>query len=172
MEVFISYGSICLVGLLGGLAGFFLGIPAGALVGSMLAVALFNIFGQIEVPSFPAEIRLFFQLGVGILLGSKFTAETFYSLKELWRPALLGAAITISAGLVSGILISRFLGIEELTAFLATSPGGLTDMSLVALDVGAKTSVVIVMHLTRLISILIIIPAVVRFVMHLQGNSS
>lgn len=99
---------------------------------------------------------------LGILLGSKLTAETLLALKDLWRPALVCTVIAVSTGVLSGFLISRWLGIERLTAILGTAPGGISDMSLIALDMGAQASTVVVMHLARLISVIVVVPWVVR----------
>ncbi len=168
---YLSYILTLVIGIAGAGIGIVIGIPAGALVGSTIAVALFNVFGNMDVITFPSEIRFIFQLGLGILLGSKFTPDILYYLKEIWQPALVSAAIAIITGLLSGILISKFLGVEELTAFLATSPGGLSDMSLIALDMGAKTSVVLVIHLTRLIGVILIVPFVVRLIERWHSGS-
>lgn len=162
MNNFASYLWTLLIGIIGAFAGYKLKIPAGALVGSMLAVGLVNIFGHLQMPSFPSEVRFFLQLGLGILLGSKLSADTFYTLKELWRPAFLCAGIAIATGILSAFLISRCLGIEELTAFLGTAPGGISDMSLIALDMGAQSSTVTIMHLVRLVGVIIIVPWFVK----------
>ncbi|MEO0854296.1 MAG: AbrB family transcriptional regulator, partial [Cyanobacteria bacterium J06648_11] len=88
--------------------------------------------------------------------------ETFIAMRELWQPALMCAAIAISTGVLSGLAISKLLGMEPLTALLGTAPGGLSDISLIALDMGAQGSTVLIMHLTRLISVIAIVPWIVR----------
>jgi uncharacterized protein len=164
MEIFLSYALTILIGFAGACIGLVLKFPAGVLVGSMLGVGLVNVFSSMEVPNFPSEVRFLLQLGLGILLGSKLTIETLYTFKDLWRPALICAAVAIATGVLCGLLISRYLGVEELTAFLGTAPGGIADMSLIALDMGAKGSTVVVMHLIRLISVIIIVPLFVKLV--------
>lgn len=149
-------------GVVGALVGYRLKLPAGALVGSMSAVGLVNILGVVQVPSFPSEVRFLLQLGVGILLGTQLSAKTLIALKGLWQPALLCASMAIATGIFSAFLISRCLGVEKLTAFLATAPGGISDMSLVALDMGAQSSTVIVLHLVRLISVIVVVPWFVK----------
>lgn len=170
-ELVIHSATTIAIGIAGAFIGTVLRLPAGALVGSMLAVAFANIFiSQVEIVSPPPQIRLVLQVALGIILGSRFTQDTFLSLKELWQPALLGAAIAISTGILTGLLISRYLGVEKLTAFLGSAPGGMTDMSLIALDLGAGGSLVLVMHLVRLLCVITIIPLVVRLVVQSQGG--
>ena len=48
------------------------------------------------------------------------------------------------------------------TLFLALAPGGLTEMSLVALALGADTAFVTVMHFFRVSMVMIIAPQVFR----------
>jgi membrane AbrB-like protein len=158
----MSYLWTMLIGLAGALIGVKLRLPAGALVGSMVAVGLVNVWGAIPIPAPPAGIRFAMQVVLGILLGTKLTADTLLALKDLWRPALLCTVIAVGTGVLSGYLISRWLGIERLTAILGTAPGGISDMSLIALDMGAQTSTVVVMHLARLISVVVVVPWVVR----------
>jgi membrane AbrB-like protein len=159
----MSYLWTVLIGLAGALIGVKLRLPAGALVGSMVAVGLVNVWGAIPIPAPPAGIRFAMQVVLGILLGTKLTADTLLALKDLWRPALLCTVIAVGhGGSCRGYLISRWLGIERLTAILGTAPGGISDMSLIALDMGAQTSTVVVMHLARLISVVVVVPWVVR----------
>lgn len=171
MDLVMSYLWTLLIGLAGAGVGVALRFPAGALVGSTLAVALVNGFvDKIEIVSPPTQVRLVLQVGLGIIIGSRFTREAFFTLKDLWQPALLCAAIAISAGILSGLLVSRWLGVEQLSAFLGSAPGGLSDLSLIALDMGAQGSTVLVMHLVRLVCVILIVPWVVRFVVSLQSG--
>lgn len=157
----MSYLWTVLIGLAGALIGVKLRLPAGALVGSMVAVGLVNVWGAIPIPAPPAGIRFAMQVVLGILLGTKLTADTLLALKDVaTSPAL--TVIAVGTGVLSGYLISRWLGIERLTAILGTAPGGISDMSLIALDMGAQTSTVVVMHLARLISVVVVVPWVVR----------
>lgn len=169
MEATLAYFSMVVVGVLGAAAGYALRLPAGVLVGAMLAVALANMSGKIPVISPPGEARLVLQVGLGILLGSRFTTDTLAALKTLWQPALVCAAIAIGTGLLSAVLVSRWLGVEKLTAFLGSAPGGLSDMSLIALDIGAQGPTVLVMHLVRLVCVVSIVPWVVRLVVQSSG---
>jgi uncharacterized membrane protein AbrB (regulator of aidB expression) len=41
----------------------------------------------------------------------------------------------------------------------------MTDMSLIALDMGAQGPAVVVMHLTRLVAVIAIVPSLVRLLM-------
>lgn len=161
----MAYLWTVLLALGGALIGYTLHIPAGVLIGAMLAVGLISISGKVRIPSIPSQVRSGLQLGLGILLGSQFTPETLATLTDLWQPACISAAIAISTGLVSAFVSYRWMGIEKITAFLGTAPGGLSDMSLIALDMEAQSNTVVLMHLARLISVVVLIPLLVRLVL-------
>ncbi|MEM6446031.1 MAG: AbrB family transcriptional regulator [Cyanobacteria bacterium J06642_2] len=159
------------IALLGGFIGMKLRIPAGALVGAAFAVGSANVLGAFDLPPIPSQTRFVLQVGLGILLGATLDRETVVAMRELWRPALMCAAIAISTGVFSGLAISRLLGMEPLTALLGTAPGGLSDISLIALDMGAQGSTVLIMHLTRLISVIAIVPWIVRAIARMGATA-
>lgn len=165
-----NYLVTLLIGLAGGLFAQQLRVPAGGLIGSLVAVSALNLSGWFHVPNFPSNTKFVLQIGVGILLATSINRDVLFSLRDMWRPALTGAAIMVSTGIFSGLLISRWLGIEQLTALLGSAPGGISDMSLIAMDLGAQGSAVIIMHLTRLISVVVIVPLVIRFIIHADVN--
>ncbi len=169
MEAALSYFSMVAIGILGAAVGYALRLPAGVLVGAMLAVAIANMSGKVPMASPPGEARLILQVGLGIILGSRFTADIVVSLKTLWQPALVCAAIAIGTGMLSALLVSRWLGVEKLTAFLGSAPGGLSDMSLIALDIGAQGPTVLIMHLVRLVCVVSIVPWIVRLAVQSSG---
>ncbi len=158
----MSYVWTILIAVAGGILGNVLRIPTGSMVGATLAVAVANVYGHVQIPRFSPQINFAIQVGVGILLGSRITAATIDSLKEVWRPALICTTIALVAGIFSALMISRWLGIEALTALLSTAPGGISPMSLMAVDMGVEGGTVLIMHLFRLMSVIVIFPWLVK----------
>lgn len=159
------------IAFVGGFVGVKLRIPAGALVGAAIAVGGASVLQTYELPPIPSQTRFVLQVGLGILLGATLDRETVLAMRELWRPALMCAAIAVGTGVLSGLAISKLLGMEPLTALLGTAPGGLSDISLIALDMGAQGSTVLIMHLTRLISVIAIVPWIVRAIARMSANA-
>lgn len=170
----LSFFWMVVLGLAGAWLGLKLKIPAGVLVGSMAAVGLGNIlthlWGSVSFPPLPSWVGLALQLALGITLGSKLSAETLMALKDLWQPVLISTTIAIGTGVLTALCLSRWLGIEQLTALLSTAPGGISGMSLLALDMGAQSTTVVVMHLARLISVVILVPWLVKLFVHGQAG--
>ncbi|WP_017325316.1 AbrB family transcriptional regulator [Synechococcus sp. PCC 7336] len=158
----MNYLWTVLLALVGSAIAVKLRIPAGALVGSLLAVGCANALNVFSVPTPPQGTKFILQVGLGILLGATITSDALAGLRDLWRPALLCTSITLVAGIASGLAISRWLGLERLTALLGSAPGGMSDMSLIALDMGAQGPTVVLMHLTRMVSVIVVVPIVVK----------
>lgn len=160
----LGYLLTVLIGLGGAYLGLILKIPTGPLVGSMVAVGIANASGIVNISQLPPGLTFGLQLVLGITLGSRLNPESWVTLKSIWSPVLICTVITIGTGLISGLLLSHWLGMERLTALLSTAPGGISGMSLIALDLGAESSTVVIMHLARLISVILLVPLFVRWV--------
>ena len=145
-----------------GLLMIFIGIPAGALLGAMLGAGLISISGQIDIAQWPIGTKTILGIGVGTVIGTGINKETLGELQEIWKPALIITISLIIAGIVLGLLISKFLGIEPVIALLGSAPGGTIGMSLVGAEFGVGAAVA-ALHAVRLITVLLLIPALVHF---------
>jgi membrane AbrB-like protein len=144
------------VGSAGGLLGYKLGIPVGALLGSMLAVGIYNCLG---FESFmPVRVRVGAQIIVGCLLGLNLNPGTFMELKTIIVPALIIVTMLLAWGLITGFIVYKFFKVDLYTAFLSSSPGGMTELSLIASSMGGDGPKVVLLHTVRLLSIVSILP--------------
>jgi membrane AbrB-like protein len=131
-------------------------IPAGALIGAMLAVGILKITG---VPTFdlPRSGQFVIYCGVGWLLGQTFTPDSLRQLKTAALPIIVVVALFIVFGFALAWGMWRFASFDLYTAFLATAPGGIAQMG--ALSVASQTAVVpvvLTVHLLRITSVIII----------------
>lgn len=144
----------------GGYIGIKLKIPAGALIGAMVFVAIYNIYtGQGEIPK---NFKLAAQILVGGMIGLNFTMETIKGLKELIIPALMLVIGLTLFSISLGFVISKLTGLDLVTALFSCSPGGLTDMTLISEAYGAQTYKVALLHLIRLITVITVLPLVIK----------
>jgi membrane AbrB-like protein len=150
------------VGVVGGLIGERLRLPAGALLGAMLAVGAVNLTGG-HMMALPVPFRTVAKLLVGTYLGSLLTLETFRLLRQLALPAALMVAITILAGLVGGFALTRLAGVDVHTALLGSAPGGSTEMTLVSLSYDeANPPLVAALQIVRIVAVIFTVPLMVR----------
>ena len=153
-----------LVGVVGGLIGHKLRIPVGAMVGSMLAVGIYSSLG-FDV-FMPYQARIGAQILVGCILGLSLNRNTFIQLKSIIIPALVISISLLTGGLVTGFILFKFLELDIYTAFLGSSAGGMTELSLLALSIGGDGAKIAMLHLIRLLTVVFVMPAI----LHLFGK--
>jgi membrane AbrB-like protein len=101
---------------------------------------------------------------IGWRIGLRFTRPLLLSAAKAFPRILVCtmALIALCAGL--GGLLVVIAGVDPLTAYLATSPGGADTMAIIAASSNVDTSVVMTMQMLRFLAVLILGPAVATFV--------
>ena len=102
------------------------------------------------------------------MIGTGINRETLGELQTLWKPALLITITLVVTGVLVGLLSSRLLGIDPIVALLGAAPGGTIGMSLVGAEFGVGAAVAAI-HAVRLMTVLLLIPAIVKFLAPLTG---
>lgn len=149
-----------LAGTVGGLVAHKLHIPAGALLGSMLAVGIYGSLGfQVYMPS---QARVGAQIIIGCLLGTSLNRNTFMQLKSIVKPALIITISLLICSLVTGFILFKFFNLDMYTAFLSSSAGGMPELSLLALSLGGDGPKVALLHLIRLMVVIFTMPFVLN----------
>ena len=144
------------------------GIPAAPLLGSILAAGFLSISGQFEPAQWPLGTKTLLGIGIGTVIGTGINRNTLSELQTLWRPAILITFTLILTGVLIGFLVVRLFGIDPLIALLGSAPGGTLGMSLVGAELGVGAAVAAI-HAFRLIAVLLITPAMVRYLAPLIG---
>jgi uncharacterized protein len=133
------------------------GLPAGWLSGAILAVAAAALGGR---PMLMAQLltRVIFVV-IGISLGSVVTPETLHGITSY--PAsiaiLIAAMICVSIGGAAYLsLVHRW---SLLSAYLATSPGGMSQVLVVASELGADLRAVAIVQSMRVAIIALGLPS-------------
>ncbi len=137
------------------------GIPAAPLLGAILGAGLLSISGQLEVAAWPLGTKTVLGIAIGTVIGTGLNRETLVELQLLWKPALVITFTLLITGVLVGLLISKFLGVDKVIALLGAAPGGTIGMSLVGEEFGVGAAVA-ALHAVRLITVLFLIPAIVN----------
>jgi uncharacterized protein len=147
-----TYAVTVLVAVLGAWAGTRLRLPAGALLGPLiLGVALAEL-GVVHLawpPSVPQGAYLVLGLWVGLLFDGS-------SVKRAGRlfPFVLGSTVgLVLACAALGWALAALTGIDGMTAYLATTPGGIESVAIVALGTGADAPLVLAVQMLRLLAV-------------------
>jgi membrane AbrB-like protein len=150
-----------MVGAAGGYIGWRLGLPAGGLLGAMVATGVFGLLTGLS-SSRPASFQLVAQLLVGTIIGMRISPDIFRILRSVAVPALVSIAALLLVGLAAGLFLSRVGRLDLLTALLASAPGGLADLGLVATTLQANAPVVVAIHTVRIVTVVTVITLLAR----------
>ena len=141
----------------GGLTLGLLGMPAGFLSGSILAVAGASLAGRpMLIPI--AMMRVLLVL-IGISLGSVVTPETLHGMATypLSIAALIVAMICISFG--GAFYLRAVHGWDKLTAYLAAAPGGLSQVMALAVELDSDVRAIAIVQTVRVAIVAVGLPA-------------
>jgi membrane AbrB-like protein len=137
--------------------------PATALLGPMVvAVALSasGVLGDVAVPT--ALEQLGYAL-IGVRVGLRFTRASLRSIARLLPLATALIVLVIVACGLLGVVLSRVTGVDQLTAYLATTPGGLFAVLATAADSGADVTYVLAVQVIRVFAMLLFAPLLGRW---------
>jgi membrane AbrB-like protein len=149
----------------GALAGKFLRIPAGALLVPMAIGAVLQGAGLVVITLPPWLLGLSY-LTLGWYIGLGFTRPVLmYALRALPQ-LLLSTFLLIGLCAISAWMLTHFVHTDALTAYLATSPGGLDSVTIIAVGSGANTPFVLAVQTLRLFIVLLTGPQIAKLISH------
>lgn len=143
-------------------------IPSGMFLVPMIAgIALINT-GVMTMELPPWLLALSYAM-IGWTIGSRFTRPILRHATRAFPRVLASilALIAICGTFAAGLV--HFAGIDPLTAYLATSPGGADSVAIISASVDVDVPFVMAMQLGRFLVILIAGPAIARLVVRLSG---
>jgi uncharacterized protein len=151
------------VAVAGGVLGQVARLPAGVLLGPLALGAVLNVFGLIRIELPPVVLIASFAL-IGWSVGLRFTGDVLSAAARA-LPQSIGGTVLLMAfcGLVAWLLVA-LLHIDPLTAYLATSPGGLDAAAIIAASAKVDMPFIMAVQSVRLIALIVIGPPVARWV--------
>jgi membrane AbrB-like protein len=150
--------------------GRLLRLPSPQLIGTMLlAFGLKSGLGiAFQLPEWLLAISY---AVVGWTIGLRFNRETIAQIRQSLPQvtASIAALIAICGGIA--FLLAEFAGIDPLSAYLATSPGGMDSVAIIAAAAdGVDISFVMALQMLRFLIVLLLGPALARFVAKRVGT--
>ena len=148
-------------GVLGFAGARALRIPAYALVGPMLLSAIVHALGITQSQP-PVWLVAAAQVVVGAMVGSRFDGTAPSLVGKALILALFATAVLLVLAALFGEAVAATLGIPFSAALLAFAPGGLAEMSLIALSLDVDAAYVSSHHIVRIFMIVLAAPFVFR----------
>jgi hypothetical protein len=158
-------------GVLGWAGARLLRVPAPAVVGPMLLSAAVHLGGVIEAGP-PQMLVAAAQVVVGSALGCRFagTAVALIGRTILWAAG--GTVVLLGTAVGAAWVGHLATGLPVLELTLAYSPGGLAEMSLVALALGLEAALVATHHIVRIFLIVVFAPLAFRLLRARHGSGA
>jgi len=156
-------------GTIGGLVAWKLKIPGGAAIGAMAACGIYSFIKSSSGIAFvtPAWFSIAAQIAVGIVIGFTVNKSVLDGGGTVIGLALLGAVTyMLVAGLLTWLTV-QMGWLDFTTAIFGFSPGGFTNMSIIAEAEGAKAVNVSLIHFTRVFLLFLFVPIVARLLKRL-----
>jgi uncharacterized protein len=159
------------VAIIGGGLGLASRLPAGVLLGPLALGSVLNVFGWVTIELPPVVLIASYAL-IGWNTGLRFTRDVLAAAARA-LPQSLGATVLLMAfcGLLAWMLVV-FFHVDPLTAYLATSPGGVDAAAIIAASTKVDTSYVMALQTVRVIVLLAIGPQIARWVAGTLGSSA
>jgi membrane AbrB-like protein len=137
-------------------------VSTATLLGPLAVAVALTASGWLGEPVVPAPLQWLAYALIGVQVGLRFTRA---SLSAITR--MLPAVVAIMVGMVAttallGALLAALTPVDGLTAYLATTPGGLFAVLATAADSGSDVTYVMAVQLFRLLLILALTPLLAR----------
>ena len=124
-------------------------LPAYRLSGPLLASAAVHATG-LSSSAPPWEVVAVAQVVVGSAIGARFTGVPMRRVLGITAAAVVSTVVMLAATVAFALVLAPATGIDWRSIVLAFAPGGLAEMSLIALSLGIETAFVATHHVIRI----------------------
>ncbi|WP_068112048.1 AbrB family transcriptional regulator [Tropicimonas marinistellae] len=138
-------------------------LPAPQLFGPGLLSAIAHLTEIVTLPP-PSLLVIVSQITIGSILGCRFAGV---NAREMGRDLAVGAgatAVLLAVTVLFAALLGPLTGTPLAQGVLAYSPGGLTEMSLLAFAMDQDVAYVSTMHIVRIVLVVFAMPMVFRLI--------
>lgn len=145
-------------------------VTTATLLGPLVVAAVLASTGWFGTPAVPVPLQWVAYVLIGVQVGLRFTRASLLSIARMLPVVLLimVAMVALTAGL--GALLAWSTAVDGLTAYLATTPGGLFAVLATAADSGSDVTYVMAVQLFRLVMILLLTPLIARLLRARPGR--
>lgn len=150
-------GWLLVATLIGYGGGYLCRLPAYHLMGPLLATAAFQMAGITDV-SPPMILVYASQLVIGTAIGARFLGTRFRDIRHVIGLSFASTTLMVLIAAIFAYFFAETIGVSIPGIILALSPGGLAEMSLVALALGIDVAFVSTMHVIRISLIIALVP--------------
>ena len=125
-------------------------LPAGQMTGPLLVAGVLSLSGFVTL-ALPEILIICAQIVIGSSLGSRFSKISRHMLFRAFWLALLSVIVMIALASVIILALSSAQSLSFDILFISFMPGGLIEMSLIALSLGTNPALVTLHHIYRIL---------------------
>jgi membrane AbrB-like protein len=157
-----SFAATLAVASLGVISAKVFRIRAGAVLLPLIVGVVLSSTGVLHIELPPWFLAVSYAL-LGWSIGLRFTRESVAHCARALPRVLAAILLLIAACGVVGQLLAKAAGVDPLTAYLATTPGGLDVAAIIASDSDVDVPFVLSMQFARIVIVLVTGPSLARF---------
>lgn len=137
-------------------------VPGGMMIGAVIGACLLGITtGMAQMPKVAKTAA---QIGAGAFIGAGVSRQEMREMKTIIKPSAILMPGLLVINIVCGYLMHLTSSMDLITAFMSCTPGGLSDMPMIAADLGADTSKVVVLQFVRFMMGIALFPSLIRLI--------
>ena len=132
--------------------GRFSRVPGGQFLFPLVGGAALHVAGllPIDVPWWLLDAAY---LAVGWTIGLAYTREILLFVARVLPTLLVSTFVLLAMCALAGVLLVVLVHVDPLTAYLATTPGGLDSVSIIALGSGSNVPLILAIQTLRLFAV-------------------
>ena len=156
LEQMISFIALAIGGMM---MGRLIRLPMPHLLGPVLLSAGLHAAGLVSIPRI-FEFVMLAQLVIGGGVGARLALVKFSALMVYLKDAVINTTMILTLYFSAAVLIAGYLGITVLEVWLAFVPGGLYEVTLLAVVFGFDIAFIAFHHTIRVILIFLTMPGI------------
>lgn len=150
--------------VIGTILGHRLKLPAAGLLGPMILSAAVHMTGLSQAAP-PRTLVIIAQIVMGSMIGCRFMGADPRLIIKTLILSICATSTMLGLSLVFANGLSALLGTSVEQTLLAYAPGGLTEMSLVAIAMNAEVAFISIHHLIRIVILIAVAPGILKWLM-------
>lgn len=139
-------------------------VPSPAIIGALILLGSINLAG-VRIPFIPAPVSFIAKVLSGVILGQKIDRDTIGEIKKMLIPLSLSSVWMISISMLAGLILF-WAGegrLSMMTCLASSAAGGIAEMSIFAMSVGADVGIVAFFQSVRIFVVCLSIPFLTRY---------
>ena len=136
-------------------------MKAGLMMGSLLASSMYKLF--ISDYQLPKQTNFILQVFAGAFVGTTINFQLLSQLSSVWIAVIFVLLETMLMMEINQIVLHRYFKLSKLTALLSSTPGGLSDMTILCEELGGDLPTVATLQILRMFSIVMVISWLASF---------